>query len=147
MVSLTVFLAVRAVKSVGFGAVSVQVIMSTLFWTLDYSSVLIYSTISPGWQSRTSQILSSTSTGKCLMVPVQIAEMVGGRMPVYSASSFWVISRIASITLTLNLIIGNHSPFTALYHGLRNKSIRTAENIFVFRIPNYVKRIDKLRSA
>ena len=81
------------------------------------------------------------------MVPVQIAEIVGGRIPVFSASSFWVISRIASITFTLNLIIENHAPFRALYHGIRNKSIRTAENIFVFRITNYAKRIDKLRAA
>ena len=68
-------------------------------------SVLMYSIRSDGWQSSTSQILSSASTGKCLTELLQIAEIVGGRMPVLSAKSFWVISRIASITFTLNFII------------------------------------------
>ena len=67
-------------------------------------SVLIYSMRSDGWQSSTSQILSSASTGRCLTVLVQIADIVGGRMPVLSANSFCVISRTASITLTLNFI-------------------------------------------
>lgn len=78
------------------------------------------------------------------MVPVQMAEMVGGRMPVRSASSFWVMSRMASHTFTLNLIMCNHS-FIELYHGLRSISIRTAKKYFFFRSTNYDIRIDKLR--
>ena len=60
--------------------------------------------MSAGWQSKTAQILSKASMGRCLTVPRQIAEIVGGRMPVRSASSFCVISLMASITFTLNLI-------------------------------------------
>ena len=41
---------------------------------------------SPGWHSKTSHILSSTSIGKCLAAPVQIADIVGGLIPVFSAS-------------------------------------------------------------
>lgn len=73
------------------------------YWTASTGS-LTYSIKSAGWQSRTSQILSNASTGRCLTAPVQIAETVGGLMPVFSANSFWVIPRIANITLTLNLI-------------------------------------------
>ena len=64
-----------------------------------------YSIKSAGWQSSTEQILSNPSMGKCFTVPRQIAEIVGGRMPVRSANSFCVISRIASITFTRNFII------------------------------------------
>ena len=59
---------------------------------------------SAGWQSSTSQIFSNASTGKCFTEPTQIADTVGGLMPVRSASSFWVMPRMASITLTLNFI-------------------------------------------
>ena len=70
-------------------------------------SSLIYSIRSEGWQSSTSHILSRASIGKCFAELLQIAEIVGGRMPVFSANSFCVISRMASITLTLNFIIIN----------------------------------------
>ena len=63
-----------------------------------------YSHKSPGWQSRASQSLSITSTGMWRAAPVQRADIVGGRIPVTSASCFCVISRRASITLILDLI-------------------------------------------
>jgi hypothetical protein len=43
--------------------------------------------------------------GKCFAELLQIAEIVGGRIPVLSAKSFWVISLTASMTFTLNFII------------------------------------------
>nr|DAE66761.1 MAG TPA: hypothetical protein [Caudoviricetes sp.]DAI36008.1 MAG TPA: hypothetical protein [Caudoviricetes sp.]DAK69704.1 MAG TPA: hypothetical protein [Caudoviricetes sp.]DAK85248.1 MAG TPA: hypothetical protein [Caudoviricetes sp.]DAN85875.1 MAG TPA: hypothetical protein [Caudoviricetes sp.] len=40
--------------------------------------------------------MSSAPTGNCLIVPRQIADMVGGLIPVASASSFWVMFASAS---------------------------------------------------
>lgn len=107
----------------------------------------INSTKSPGWQLRTSHILSNTSTGICFIVPRHIAEIVGGLMPVRSASSFCVISRIASITLTLNLITLSHLPLlyintfgVIIQYAERNNipqnAIKTTKNV----LTNYVKR-------
>ena len=101
--------------------------------------------MSEGWQSRTLQISFNASTGKCLTAPVQIAETVGGLIPVLSASSFCVISRIASITLTLNFITKTHPFLLVLYHDFRNKSILKTKKYFQFRKRNYEKGIDKLR--
>ncbi len=47
-----------------------------------------YSIKSLGWQSNTAQILSRASIGRCFTVPVQIAEIVDGLIPVISANSF-----------------------------------------------------------
>lgn len=44
----------------------------------------------------------------CRAVPVHREDTVGGLIPVRSANSFCVISRLASITLSLNLIIRYH---------------------------------------
>nr|DAK79016.1 MAG TPA: hypothetical protein [Caudoviricetes sp.] len=52
--------------------------------------------MSPGWQFRTVQIFSRTPMGSCLTVPRQRAEIVGGRIPVTSASSFCVMFASAS---------------------------------------------------
>ena len=60
------------------------------------------------------------------MLPVHIADIVGGLMPVLSASSFCVISRIASITLTLNLIISAPTFLARLYHEFRIISTRNS---------------------
>ena len=48
----------------------------------------VRSTQSSCWQFKTSQILSITSTGGCFAVFVQIADIVGGLIPVFIASSF-----------------------------------------------------------
>lgn len=69
----------------------------------------IYSKRSPGLQLRQAHTLSSTSTGMCFAAPVQMAEIVGGRIPVASANSFWVMFRSASITFVRNLIMFSHS--------------------------------------
>ena len=74
------------------------------FYCAPSSGEGIYSKMSPGWQFSTWQILSRAYMGYCFTLPVQIADTVGGLMPVFSANSFWVISRMASITLSLDLI-------------------------------------------
>ena len=70
-----------------------------------YCSSGMCSMRSPGWQLSTVQILSRTSTGICFAAPVHNAEIVDGRTPVLSASSFWFMSLIANSTFVRNLII------------------------------------------
>lgn len=75
------------------------------------------------------------------MLFVQMAEMVGGLIPVISESCFCVMSFMASRTFSLN--------FTGmLLHSFQiyNTTI-FVKNQYEKSYFNYVKRIDKLRDA
>lgn len=93
---------------------------------------------SPGWQFKTVQILSITSMGRCFAVPVQIAEIVGGLIPVFSANCFWFMSFIANNTFNRNFTIHITPFFTLNYSRIIQKiqyekrnTISTLENKFL----------------
>nr|DAZ02802.1 MAG TPA: hypothetical protein [Caudoviricetes sp.] len=70
--------------------------------------------MSPGWQLSALQILSIAPIGNSFTVPRQMADMVGGRIPVMSASCFWVMPRSAKRTFNRNFIGTCSSPLITL---------------------------------